>query len=146
MAEQVELPGAGLSKENREKVNTRIWIVGEENGSLYNLVKNQGYQVRVFSNGSLLEEALSEEGLNCDLIVTDYPFEIDFFSKDVFAMPKPEAFSNFPIIVLGVENDTEQDRKYFESMGAIYVGHSENEDSLLSKITNLTRKYKSKKQ
>jgi DNA polymerase-3 subunit alpha len=61
--EQLEIPGVGLSKENREKVNTRIGIVGDENSSLEKLIRDQGYQVRVFQNGSLVEEEISKEVL-----------------------------------------------------------------------------------
>jgi hypothetical protein len=68
--------------------------------------------------------------------------EIDFFIKDIHAIP---GMKDFPVIVLGEDIDTLRDEEYFASIGAIYVGHYESEDFLLSKIENLTRKYKSKK-
>jgi DNA-binding response OmpR family regulator len=139
MAEQFELPIVGLSKENREKVNTRIWIVGDENSPLVNLIKAEGYQVRVFHDGSLLEEELSEKELDCDLIITNLPYEIDFFVQDIHEMLGLE---NFPVVVLGEEIDSQQDQEYFRSIGAIYVSYLTSKNALLSKIRELTTKSK----
>jgi hypothetical protein len=142
--EQIELPIAGLSKENREKVNTRIWIVGDEQNSICKLIKDQGYQLRIFHDGSSFEgEISSKEVPDCDLIITDLPYEIDSFIKDIHAIP---GMRDFPVIVLGEEIDKLADEEYFESMGAIYVGYYESEDFLLSKIADLASRYKSKKQ
>lgn len=138
MTEQLELPVVGLSKENREKVNTRIWIVGGENSSIINLIKDQGYQVRVFPNGSTLEKEFSEkEEFECDLIITDLPYEIDFFIKDIHAKP---GLSDLPVLVLASDEDTMQDLEYFESMGATYLDSYQTEEMLLSKIVKLTKK------
>jgi response regulator RpfG family c-di-GMP phosphodiesterase len=136
--EQLEIPGVGLSKENREKVNTRIGIVGDENSSLEKLIRDQGYQVRVFQNGSLVEEEISKEEFNCDLIITDYPSEVSFFIDEVRELPD---HLNFPIIVLAQEKELKKYEGFFESTkGVICMKYSKG--AVLSKIQELIKKLK----
>jgi hypothetical protein len=152
MSEQMELPGAGLSKENREKINTRIWIVGDESAPMVSLVRGLGYQVRCFSNSEAFQEEFleSEEVPDCDLVIVEAMFKMENLSETDFVLHdvKERSDLTIPVIFFTEENPEDEDlqewRKYLEPEGAIYVASSPGENLLISKISELTKKHKTK--
>jgi hypothetical protein len=152
MDEQMELSGVGLSRENREKVNTKIWIVGDENAPMVLSIRNLGYQVRCFLDGEAFRKEFleSEKEPDCNLVIvearskTENLYETEFVLEDVRERPD----LNVSVIFFTEDNREDEDLqagiRHLESMGGIYVTSSENEESLISKIEELTKKSKNK--